>query len=412
MANISMSDAELLKYAVENGMLDATLVQEMIEMQKREEILKKHPYKVWEGKDGYWRTYLPDGDGRKLIKKKTKDAIDDVIVEYFGTVVMNTFKDRFFIWVDRQKKCGRSDNTINKYKADYKRFFEGDSIEYTPIQNITDVEISEYIKRLLERKSIPYRALKALFGYLNGIFEKSIIDKIISVNPCKYVDLPIYKQYCKEEKPKIASERTVSNKEKNALIHKLNKNYEKNPVILTRYAVELSLYTGMRVGELSGLKWEDIDYENCVISICRSEKYNRETKEYFISSTKNDKIRTFPLTEEIKEVLSKVKKVEMKNGYLSEFVFSDENGRVHARRISECARNLTMTKEFGHTKSIHAIRRTFNSELRCNGVSATVAASLLGHTEKVNEQNYTNDVTDIGYKTLIVSEINRKTAEM
>ena len=44
MANISMSDAELLKYAVENGMLDATLVQEMIEMQKREEILKKHPY--------------------------------------------------------------------------------------------------------------------------------------------------------------------------------------------------------------------------------------------------------------------------------------------------------------------------------------------------------------------------------
>ena len=168
----------------------------------------------------------------------------------------------------------------------------------------------------------------------------------------------------------------------------------------------------MRVGELSGLKWEDIDYENCVISICRSEKYNRETKEYFISSTKNEKIRTVPLTDEIREVLSKVKKVEMKNGYLSEFVFSDENGRVHARRISECARNLTMTKEFGHTKSIHAIRRTFNSELRCNGVSATVAASLLGHTEKVNEQNYTNDVTDIGYKTLIVSEINRKTAEM
>lgn len=36
MSNISMPDAELLKFAIENGMLDAVLVQEKIEMQKRE----------------------------------------------------------------------------------------------------------------------------------------------------------------------------------------------------------------------------------------------------------------------------------------------------------------------------------------------------------------------------------------
>ena len=60
MQNISMSDAELLKYAIEHGMIDTALVQEKVEMQKREEILSKHPYNIWEGKDGYWRTYLPD----------------------------------------------------------------------------------------------------------------------------------------------------------------------------------------------------------------------------------------------------------------------------------------------------------------------------------------------------------------
>ena len=60
MSDVRMSDAELLKYAVENGMIDTALVQEKIEMQKREELLNKHPYKIYQGKDGKWYTYLPD----------------------------------------------------------------------------------------------------------------------------------------------------------------------------------------------------------------------------------------------------------------------------------------------------------------------------------------------------------------
>ena len=54
-----MDEKELLKYAVDSGILDIALVQEQVEMNKREKILKKHPYDIWEGKDGYWRTYIP-----------------------------------------------------------------------------------------------------------------------------------------------------------------------------------------------------------------------------------------------------------------------------------------------------------------------------------------------------------------
>ena len=172
--------------------------------------------------------------------------------------------------------------------------------------------------------------------------------------------------------------------------------------VVEEHAVELSLYTGMRVGELSGLKWEDINYEEQSITICRSEKYNRKKNEFYISTTKNDKVRTFPLTSEIKDVLDRVKKEEIKRCFLTEFVFSDVDGRVHARKISECIRNMTMTKEFEHTKSIHAIRRTLNSNLRSNGVPVTVAAALLGHTERVNEENYTYDVSSIHEKMKII----------
>ena len=70
-----MSDAELLKFAIENGMIDTALVQERIEMHKRKEILDKHPYSIWKGKDEYWHTYLPHGNGRKLIKKKAPEFL-------------------------------------------------------------------------------------------------------------------------------------------------------------------------------------------------------------------------------------------------------------------------------------------------------------------------------------------------
>ena len=59
----------VLQYAVEHDMLDVQYVQDQIEMLKREELLKKHPYKIWQGKDGKWRTYLPDKEIRKQRSK-------------------------------------------------------------------------------------------------------------------------------------------------------------------------------------------------------------------------------------------------------------------------------------------------------------------------------------------------------
>ena len=58
-----------------------------------------------------------------------------------------------------------------------------------------------------------------------------------------------------------------------------------------------------------------------------------------------------------------------------------------------------ITAEFHNKKSIHAIRRTLNSNMKCAGVSGTVAVSLLGHTEKVNEENYTYDVSSMEEKS-------------
>ena len=386
-----VNDADLLKYAIENGIINADTIRLQIEMNERKRLLEQHPYAITKGADGYYRTYLPKTNGgRTQLKKKNETDLIDAVIKYWKNEQNNSFKSRFEIWVERQRNCGRSDNTIYKYEADYKRCIEGDEFETLDVRYISEEDISLFIRRLLMRKEIPYKALKALFGYIDGVFRKSEIDKVIKENPCKYVDLPIFKQYCVEPRKKTSEERTVSNKEKKMLLDKLEKN--DSPV---KYAIEFSMFTGMRVGELAALKWADIDYKHNVINVVNSEKMSRKTKEYVISCTKNGKERKIPLTEDMIAVLKEVKAYSVRNGYISEFVFCDQNGNIHAPRISETMRNYTMTKEFEHTKSIHAIRRTLNSNMKCMGVPTVVASSILGHTEKVNEENYTYDISDM-----------------
>lgn len=59
-------------------------------------------------------------------------------------------------------------------------------------------------------------------------------------------------------------------------------------------------------------------------------------------------------------------------------------------------------------RGVHAFRRTVNSKMRCEGVSATVAAALLGHSPDVNEQYYTYDISNIEEKPESCQRLMRK----
>jgi len=57
---LEIPNEELLKYAIENDIINLEHVQEQMRMKEQQRILRQHPYKIWEGKDGKWYTYLPD----------------------------------------------------------------------------------------------------------------------------------------------------------------------------------------------------------------------------------------------------------------------------------------------------------------------------------------------------------------
>lgn len=401
-----MKDRELLNYALEHGMIDMSYVREQIEMNKRREMLEKHPYAIWQGKDGKWRTYLPDQSSRRMIKRSTRESVEDAVVEYHKSLKENqpnTFDDVYWMWRKVQDELVESPNTPLKYDTDYERYFKQNDFLKREIDAINEDDIKMFMHRTIKELSLCKKAAKTLFGYLRRVFRCAKMNRLIEANPTEYLNAKDFYKYCtpssRSQKAQIVSDCDMAK-----LNYEFSSDYKNKPWYIPTYAVVLASLTGMRVGEISALRWEDI--EDGKIIIRNSEKYDRKTKEYFISSTKNDKVRVFPITEEIEKLLISVKNAEIEYGYYCEWIFANENGRVHAPVISSCIKNKCRLAGISE-KGIHALRKTVNSKMRHNGVSKSVASSLLGHTEEVNEEYYTFDVSSMEEKKFIISKVNQ-----
>lgn len=414
MSENLISVTDLMKMSVD-GMIDVdTIAAQIQKMVEKQNILSKHPYKIWLATDGYWKTKVKESDGKlRLIKKKNKSDLEDAIIKHAEQLSQKqTFKDRFDIWVKRQKDCGRSNNTIVKYEADYKRFFAGYPFEQLDITKIDEETLSKHILQVLADKQLRWRAFKDIMGYTTGVFEKARRDRVINENPMEYIDIPIYKKYCYIAPVKTTKERTLSVQDIQLLLSKLRNPPAHNTNRICCFAIEMALYTGMRVGELTALTWDDFNFEEGIILIRHSERYDRKTKTSIISATKNGKERIYPILDEIKDLLSRIESFEKARGWYGEYVFQDANGRLSKQKISDSTRNLTMSDEFTSIKSIHAIRRTLNSQLRNDGMSAMMASSLLGHTERVNNTNYTYDMSCLKEKREAIEKIVTKVTKM
>ena len=403
----NLSTEDMLKLALDMDIIDMASVEEKIEMKQRSRILKQHPYSIWEGKNGYWYTYFqPDEEcKRKLVKKKTQKDLEDMLVKlYCGTDEKHniTFGEMYYKWREMQDKLV-SDNTISKYDTDYQRYFANQEFTNLEIERITEETVKVFICKTVKEQTLCKKACKTLFGYVKNVIKNALINKVLYENPIEYLEAKQFYKYCTEKK-KSPEQRVVSDFDMKRLYERFQKDYDRKPDYIPTYAVELATLTGMRVGELSALKWEDI--HETYIFISKSEKYNRIEKKYYIDQTKNKEDRKFPVSEEIRNLLDRVKKAEIRSGYVCEWVFANQNGRIHAPVISSCLKNKC--RQIGmEEKGIHAFRRTVNSKMRCSGVPATVAASLLGHTEEVNENYYTYDVSSFAEKQRIVEQINR-----
>ena len=396
-----LDQTDVLQYALSSGILDMSYLQEQADMARRQEALKNHNHSIWFGKDGNWWTHIEKDGKLKKVKRKRREDLEQVIAEQYSSRNQKTFFDFYWHWRSVQDQTV-SNSTIVKYETDYKRFFKGEDFERIDMRKLNEEVIKLFIINSAKDKHLRKGAVKSLYGYIHNTILSAQINQYINDDPMRFLAAKNFYKYC--ETPTAKASRLVSDDEMDKFYQNLYEGYEQHPEYIPAYAVELAILTGMRVGELAALRWDAITNDYIVID--KSEKYDRLNKTYYIDTTKNGKERNFPMTHDIMKLLDRIRKVEMEHGYFCEWVFANENGRVHANVISSCVKNRCRVIGIPE-RGIHAFRRTLNSKLRCNGVSVTVAASLLGHTEDVNEKYYTFDVTSLKERASFVESVQK-----
>lgn len=85
-----------------------------------------------------------------------------------------------------------------------------------------------------------------------------------------------------------------------------------NPALLP---IQIAYYTGLRIGEVCGLTWQDINLEKQYLTVRRSMRYNGARHKTEIGATKRKKIRTVDFCDTLAEVLRTAKTEQHKNRF-------------------------------------------------------------------------------------------------
>ena len=416
---MNYSDNEFLLQAVASGIIDLTKVREMVESMNRKKLEElyneaKEQHKVWkgEGKDQRWKFKKADGT---LVAKATEEKLKEAFMEYHRTKSLEderstmTFAELYSAWLDYKKQhVGKKKgqlhpNTFRRYQRDYERYIKGTSFDSLIVSNITPVDIEKFLKDMVISHNLTKKCLTNIVGYLRGTMFYAQKKELLDKSPLALVDLIPIKGFCKVI-VKADKDRVLSTTDMQKLITTLHEKQKSNELYIQNYAIELATLTGMRVGELAALRWDCV--EETILRIDYSEHrldYEDKSCEYYIGEPKNGKHREFPMSDEIRTLLNRVKAVQEKYGIVSEYVFANKEGRVNSHTIS-CAMTRRCKDAGIEPRSIHAIRRTVSSHLRAVLPVATVA-NLLGHLEETNERHYNYDISEDKVKKECLKEM-------
>lgn len=145
--------------------------------------------------------------------------------------------------------------------------------------------------------------------------------------------------------------------------------------VMLRVAFRTQVELGLRVGELLGMQWADVDFEGRTVSIRKQLLRDRRTQSLTLGPLKTAKSRrTLPLSNALYRELSTLPR----NG---EFVFASEAGtgmdpRNYGRALSEAARRAGV----GHVGS-HRLRHSYASWALAEGVDIAVISKAMGHSQ-------------------------------
>lgn len=268
-------------------------------------------------------------------------------------------------------------STFQRYEGIYRNYILNSEIYGMKLCDLKAIQIQRYYNKLYESGKSS-SIIKNLNKLLKTFLNYAVAEGYLLKNPCSNSNIVIPKDNeFKKNEDKIE---VFSNEEINIL--KINlENHRLKALIL------LALGTGLREGELLGLKWSDIDFINKELKVERSIKQvsiinsdgSREYKTIIQTPKSKNSIRTVPIPSSLIPIL---KEQDLQQKYANnDFVFTTETGNlIDARNLLRSYKRLLKNAGIPY-KKFHALRHTYATKLFEANVPLKTVQTLLGHSD-------------------------------
>lgn len=329
------------------------------------------------GLDGK-RKYIYDMDLNSLREKERQINRDIEDKIYSNDITMNDCFDRYM-----SVRVNLKEGTKHKYILEYDRWIRNTWFGKKMISAIKKTDVLLFYKEKSEILSDG--TIRILNKYIHSALELAVDDDLIRKNPADNCT----KEYM-GSKP-----REALTKEQTLNFLEFADNYEGGKAYLL--AVKIMLGTGLRVGEITGLTWNDLDFKGRTINVDKQFTIiaGGGRHEYHISKPKTESgIRKVPMSDDVMEMLNKHKKdtyfESVKfganiDGY-SGFVFHTRTGLpILPSRINEYINEVVAAyndsrKDKLPKISCHIMRHTFCTRMAELGINPKSLQYIMGHS--------------------------------
>ena len=332
----------------------------------------------------------------RTLKIEVKKKRYEVEHSIYGEIEALTLNQWFNLWISEYKVKKIKDSTLVNYLSVYEKHIKS-VFGKTLLNEIKTIHIQKFYNQLIENGMSSNTLHNTVNIVFSNIFKVALDNELVVKNPCKGVILP--------EKD-FDEPRVLSNYEQKLFLNAIHGKYYE-PLYL------LALTTGLRIGELTGIKWSDIDFEKKELKVNRTLHYykNSNTKhcEFSFQSPKSKSSqRTIPLIDDIITALKKHRIKQntnlLKKGYDFEYygeefrdlVFLTKNNTPIRREtirvsLSIVARDMN-NRESDLAKSEerelisiekitpHTLRHTFTTRAFESGLKPKTVQAILGHS--------------------------------
>ena len=339
--------------------------------------IRQRPDRRWEAR---YTLGIDPGTGKQIQKsvygktqKEVRQKLTAVLSEQDNGTYMDIPRMKTGDWLNTWL-AGYVGNvkpaTLKNYQ-DHVRLNIAPYIGAAPLSKLTTEMIQQMYNELQTEKGLSPKTIKNNHGVLHRALEQAQKMGYIRNNPLAAVTLPRIEK--KQIKPLEDDELCAFLKEIRGDTYEL--------------VYFVTVFTGLRQGEVLGLTWDCVDFEKKTLLINKQHGKRKGTCEYGFSSLKNDRPRVIEAADSVMDALRKQKErqqrwaARLKEGWdnSDNLVFTTETGRYLCNQTVYLAFKKVMRRLHLDATRFHDLRHTFAVNSLKSGDDIKTVQENLGH---------------------------------